>query len=544
MLSIQAQQAPVRPPEKCNIEGLVVKAGTGQPLKEAWVTLGSVESRQAPHVTSTDSSGRFVLKEIEPGHYRLRVERSGYVRQKYSQRGANRAGTILTLEPGQSVRDIVLRLVPTGAITGRVYDEDGDPIAGARVQALRYGYERGRREFMQAAEAVSNDLGEYRLYGLAPGHYYINGTYTPTIAKLGVAGATPAGHTGGSSPKGGYARTYYPGTSQPSGAAPIELRAGEEVGRIDLALLRTHAVRVSGRVFNAINGRPSRGARLWLVPRNSGVSESVFRNQTIVENAQGAFAIRRVTPGSYVLSASWLEGGEVYRTRQTLDVEDSDIDDLDLALLPGVELRGRVRAEGNPQIKFTDLRVLLQPRDDAEIGIASATVKSDGTFVLKNVASDVYDLTLVGIPEGFYLATAREGTDDVLESGLSVSRERPLGSLELVLNPAGGLVDGIVVDKLEQPFGGALVVLVPEASRRGQAHYYKTTTTDQHGRFTLRDIVPGEYRLFAWEDIETGAYQDSEFLQYYEKRGELVRVAQASQHNVQLKLIPLTERPQ
>ena len=120
--SLEPQQAPVRPPDKCNIEGLVVKATTGEPLKKAWVMLGNVESRQPSYVTSTDSSGRFVLKEVEPGHYRLWVERSGYVPQEYGQRGVHRAGTILTLESGQSLRDIILRLVPTSAIAVRVYD--------------------------------------------------------------------------------------------------------------------------------------------------------------------------------------------------------------------------------------------------------------------------------------------------------------------------------------------------------------------------------------------------------------------------------------
>ena len=519
------------------MEGLVVKATTGEPLKKAWVMLGNVESRQPSYVTSTDSSGRFVLKEVEPGHYRLWVERSGYVPQEYGQRGVHRAGTILTLESGQSLRDIILRLVPTSAIAGRVYDEEGEPTAGVRVQALRYGYEGGHRQFMQAAGAVTNDLGEYRLYGLAPGRYYVSATYTPPIRKLGVTGARATGHTDEPAPKEGYAPIYYPGTSQLGGAVPIELRAGQEVGRLDLTLLPTLTVRVRGRVLNAITGRPGRGAIVWLVPRDSGVRESPFRMQTIVENAQGTFEIRGVTPGSYVLSAYWMEEGEVYRARQTFNVGDSDLDGVNLVLVPGVELRGRIRTEGNPQMKLTDLRVLLQPRDDPETGTASATVKSDGTFVLKNVASDVYDLTLVGTPEDFYLKAARLGSENVVEAGLYLSRARQPGALELVLSSAGGRIDGIVLSE-QQRFGGALVVLVPEARRRGLTCLYKTTTTDQYGHFTLRGIAPADYKLFAWEEIEAGAYQDADFLQQYEDRGESLRVVDAGRYSIQLKLIP------
>ena len=514
-----------------------MKATTGEPLKKAWVTLGKLEGRQPPYATSTDSSGRFALKEVEPGHYRLWVERSGYVRQEYGQRGVHRAGTILTLESGQSLRDIILRLVPTSAIAGRVYDEDGEPTAGVRVQALQYDYEGGHRQFIQAAGAVTNDLGEYRLYGLASGRYYVSATYMSPLGKLGVAGATPARHTGESAPKEGYAPTYYPGASQLGRAAPIELRAGEEMSRLDLTLLPTLTARVRGLVFNGITGRPGPRAIVWLVPRDSGVSESPFRKQTVVENAQGAFEIEAVTPGSYVLSASWLEEGEVYRARQTLDVGDSNIDGVNLVLLPGVELRGRVCTEGNLQIKLTDLRVLLQSREDSEMGTATATVKSDGTFVLKNVASDVYDLTLNGTPEDFYLKAARLGSDNVLETGLNLSRGRQPGSLELVLSSTGGGIDGIVLSE-QQRFAGALVALVPEPRRLSLAHLYKTTTTDQYGRFTLRGIAPGEYQLFAWEEIEPGAYQDADFLQRYKQRGESLRIVDGGRYNVQLKLIP------
>ncbi len=185
---------------------------------------------------------------------------------------------------------------------------------------------------------------------------------------------------------------------------------------------------------------------------------------------------------------------------------------------------------------------MLQPRDDPEMGSASATVKSDGTFVLKNVASDVYDLTLVGTPEDFYLKAARLGSDNVLQAGLSLAGGRQPGALELILSSAGGHIDGIVLSE-QQGFGGALVVLVPEPRHRGQAHLYKTTTTDQYGHFTLRGIAPGDYKLFAWEDIEAGAYRDADFLRPYEERGESLGVVEADRHSAQLKLISADVAP-
>jgi len=533
--SLAAQQAPVGSVEKATIEGLVVSAGTGEPLRRAVVTLRQVQGREPSYATSTDASGHFILKDIGPGRYRLCVERNGYVRQEYGQRAANRPGTILTLQPGQYLRDVVLRLISTGAITGRVYDEAGEPIEGGRIRALRRSYERNQRQFVQAAAAVTNDRGEYRLYGLPPGHYYVGATYTPALAHEVVV-ATAAQATAGSILEEGYAPTYYPATTDPGRAAPIALGPGEELRGLDFSLLPKRTVRVRGRVFSAASGRPGRGASLWLYARESGARGSVFRMQTVVEDSQGAFEFRGVTPGSYVLGANGLEEGEIYAAQQTLDISDADVDGISLVLAAGIELKGRVRTEGNAQLNSTDLRVVLQPHDDPETDATSVSVKPDGTFVLKNVASDVYDVTLAGAPEDFYLKAARLGSDNVLEAGLNLARGRQPGTLELVLSSAGGQVDGVVTSE-QQGFDSALVALVPEPHHRSQNRLYKTSTIDQYGHFTLRGIAPGDYKLFAWEDLEPGAYLDTDFLQPYEERGENLRVLETGRHSVRLKLI-------
>src|SRR5713226_3463156 len=531
-----AQQVPVASVEKATLEGLVVSVGTGEPLRRAVITLRQEQGGESLYATSTDASGHFILKDIGPGQYRLWVQHSGYLRLEYGQRAAKGPGTILTLQPGRYLRDIVLRLIPSGAITGRVYDEAGDPIEGGPIRALRHTYEGNRREFVQAAAAVTNDRGEYRLYGLPPGQYYVSATYTPALARE-VGGATAAQTTAGPILGEGYAPTYYPGTNDPVRAAPIALGAGEELPGLDFTLLPKRTVRLRGRVFNAISGHSGRGATLWLYTRESGSRSPVFRNQTVAEDAQGTFEFRGVTPGPYSLRANLLEEGEVYQARQTLDIGDADVDGISLVLAPGMELKGRVLTEGNPHLNFTDWRVVLEPRDDPEMTSASVSVKPDGTFTFKNLGIEVYEVSVAGAPEDFYLKAARLGNDNVLEAGLSLARGRQPGPLELVLSSAGGQIDGIVGSK-EQGFDGAIVVLVPEPRHRGQARLYKTTTTDQYGHFTLRGIVPGEYKLFAWEDIEAGAYQDADFLRPYEERGEPFRVVEAGHHSIQLKLIP------
>ena len=137
----------------------------------------------------------------------------------------------------------------------------------------------------------------------------------------------------------------------------------EELRGLDFSLLPKRTVRVRGRVFSAASGRPGRGASLWLYARESGARGSVFRMQTVVEDSQGAFEFRGVTPGSYVLGANGLEEGEIYAARQTLDISDADVvDGISLVLAAGIELKGRVRTEGNAQLNSTSIRSISSRR--------------------------------------------------------------------------------------------------------------------------------------------------------------------------------------
>jgi hypothetical protein len=166
-------------------------------------------------------------------------------------------------------------------------------------------------------------------------------------------------------------------------------------------------------------------------------------------------------------------------------------------------------------------------------------VKEDGSFVLENVGDETYRVTVTRLPPDYYLKAARMEGDDVLEEGLTIAGP-PRSTLELVVSPNGGRIEGAVL-KDGKPFSGATVTLVPDEKRRRRRELFKTAATDQYGRFTLRGISPGEYTLYAWEEIEQGAYEDPEFLRPYEKKGKDVRVDEASKTALELTLIPAGE---
>ena len=172
------QAAPqTRPEDRASITGFVIKMGTSEPLGKAVVVLTGGTGRNASLTATTTSGGQFVFQNLDPGTYRLSATRNGYVRSEYGARSPNRPGLPITLTPGQKMTQLVIPLMTAGTITGRVYDRDGEPLANVTVQALKYSYQDGQRVLNPTQLARTNDLGEYRLFWLNPGQYFVSATY-------------------------------------------------------------------------------------------------------------------------------------------------------------------------------------------------------------------------------------------------------------------------------------------------------------------------------------------------------------------------------
>jgi Carboxypeptidase regulatory-like domain len=278
-----------------------------------------------------------------------------------------------------------------------------------------------------------------------------------------------------------------------------------------------------------------------LEPRNAEVRTWTMTSQNFVQDPQGVFELRGVVPGSYYLLAMSTEGDKEYTAREPIEVSDSDVEGVSLVIGPGIDLKGRIRVEGNAALDPSVLNMWLQPREEVMyVGGGRQSIKPDGTFTVSNIADGDYQFEMFGLPEDFYLKAARAGSTDVLASDFSVSRKQPPGALEVVLSTNGGRIDGRVL-KEDKPFSGAAVVLVPEEGRRKEERLYKSTSTDQDGQFSIRGITPGDYTLFAWETVEEGAYQDPEFLRPYKDRGKPIHVDEGSKLNSEMELIPTSE---
>ena len=505
--------------DRCTVKGTVVNAKTNEPVKRAQVTLNRTGQAEAARWGAlTNAAGQFELTNLDPGQYAIAASKEGFMV------GARRLGdppSMLTLAAGQTVEGLVFHLPPAAVMAGRVVDEDGDPLAHVHIQALRYAYQDGRRQLVPQKFAETDDQGYYRIPGLTVGRYQVSAVYSdPHLADPDFSASAPAE---------GYAPVYYPGVSDVSQATPFQLHEGEERRSVDFRLTPVRTVRVRGRVTPA----PLRPQEAVIVSlRNEGQPGAVGRQAVVSPSEKGVFELRGVTPGYYTLLAQAHMEGAQLRAHQILEVGSSNLDGVDLALRPGVDLKGRVRVENGarPDLRLGGLTVRLIRDEASHLGGAGLTTEADGSFTFKNLPEGNYRMLLQ--PQGFYVKAATWGATDVLEKGLSIVGEAP-AALDVVLSPNTGQVDGTVTDD-DKPAIGATVVLVPLSKR---FDLYQQGATDQYGHFTIRGVAPGSYQIYAWDSIDYGAWQDPDFLAVYRDQAKAVTVDEKSRVTQDLPLL-------
>ena len=501
-------------PEKlCSIEGQVTNSVTGAPVKKADLVLKRLGQDEETNYSATSGlDGKFVIRDIPPGQYYLTVEANGYVRTEYGARHPGRRGTPLKLDAGTALTDINSKLIPQGAIAGTVFDEDGDPVANADVVAVRYPRMRSLQTGVPGS-ASTNDLGEYRIFGLPPGKY--------NVAAVDNRSATT------------YVQTYYPSSIDRAAGAILDVSPGAVLGGVNIGLAKTHTVRVRGLVNN-LTGQPLNGM-IVLRPRDRLGPES---SGGVGFGVQGSFAMQGVRPGAYRLEIIQF-GNPGLTARQPLDVGDVDMDDVVATLAPGVDLPGQIKIPDGVKVDLAKIRVSLWVRDETMHAGALPTcrVQEDGTFTLPQVTVDHYDLDVSGLPENYYVKSIRAQDQEIREAGLDMTNGPP-GPITITIAPGAGQIDGLVVDSSSTVAGAAVVLIPNDPQRRARSNAYHDTKTDQNGLFTMHGIEPGDYKLFAWDDIEPHAYEDPSFLKPFEDRGTDITIKENSHENVQLKVIP------
>jgi hypothetical protein len=519
-------------PTACSVSGLVVKLQGSAPLPSSTVRLQSVDDHTRTFSGLTDVGGRFEVQGIEPGRYRLRVIRNGYVTQEYGQRTPNDPGAILALSPGQDLRELLFRLLPAAVIAGRIQNENGDALPWVRVSALRATYLRGKRTLSSEETVVTNDLGEYRLFGLRPGRYFLCATYRPGQRLEANEEDEDTEGMG----KSGYVPTYYPGTPDPAKATALTIKTGDEIPFMDLLLEPTTVYSIRGRVNNFGLRRNANGVILILEARSSGLGWSVPARQAIVDKPEGAFEIQNVLPGSYTLSAFLFDEGRRYQARQSVDITNIDAEGIQLTPQPGLDIRGQVVWDPKPSLEKDALILNVRPAESTFQFGAQARVAPNGAFSLRDLPESLYRLSSTGQSQDCYLKSIRYAGMEISDDEFNVIRGTQ-ATLEVTISSRGAHVQGMVKDADGLPAAGVWVVLVPAEAHRNEFHLFKQRTTDQYGRFDFRGIAPGDYKLFSWEQVEQHTWEDPDFLRAFELRGESISFQEGDGKSIDLVAI-------
>lgn len=533
------------------IEGFVVRAANGEPVPFAGVELARTDSpASATYIASTNAEGKFALMDVVPGEYRLAATRMGYVRSEYGQRGPNSKGLILHVAAGQEQKDLRIALTETAAAYGRVYDKSGSPLPNVQVQALKFIYRNGRRVFSTVKAVVTNDLGEYRLFWLPAGQYYISATPLPgsmpdtMAASLGGNGVSlrampPAAGALIVLPDDPPSTPfYYPGTLDPKAAQSIELRPADNRGGMDIRIDDFRVRRVRGFVTNL----PAGGAftQIRLVSRDEvlGGFPDGSLPATSPNGPNGAFELLNVRPGSYYVTATTryrTDQGTPLSGRIPIDVFDTDIDGISISLEPTVNILVQVSIEDQPS-DSPDIRRLRLTLDTGQV--AEPSPQQPGIFTFTGVGIAEQRISVASLPENAYVKSMRAGLTDILNEGLNVEN-RPDGfpPIQIVIGTNAGTLDGTVLNDERAGFSNATVAVVPDPSRRQRWDLYKNAATDATGAFRISGLAPGDYKVFAWEDVEAGAWQDPDFIRSYEDGGVSVVIVEGRKETVQLRAI-------
>ena len=525
-------QESTRTSSSASIDGVVVKRPGSQPLKKVLLQLVAEDQKQGSNYTATtESEGKFHIENVQAGRYRLFLERTGFV--EVNARGRKSQGTVVSVEAGQPLKDLVLQMLPVAVITGRVMDEDGEPMSGVTVSVQRKRPGKSGRREASGAERT-NDLGEYRFPGLFPGQYFVAAVPPPDFHDFA---RPPEGSSqGDSKPDTRYLTTYYPGVYDGTQAEAITLRAGDETPvSFTLIPARTYLVR------GIVTGIPANQQ-----PAVELVSKAVDAiHQASEVGPDGQFEVRGVAPGSYVARVSSAEA-QTAGAAQDVTVVAADVEGVKLAWVRPFTLSGHLRFEEQPPADLSQYTVNLHAIDapeDAGFFIspgffgANAQVDRLGNFQFTSVIPGSYFVQVYGgeSRSGFLKSVSLGHT--AADIGFTVSGP---AAVEILFSSKGGVLVGAVQDG-DQPVANATVVAVPEEKYRKLRERFGSASSDQNGRFTIRGLAPGSYTVFAWQDLDEGAYYDADFLKAQAANGTPLNVEEGSRQKMELKLSPVAD---
>ena len=529
-----------------------VTSDTGGPLRRAEIR--AISESGLTRFATTDAEGRFLVRDLPAGTFTLHVSKTGFVPLYFGQNRPFEQRTTIRLTEGQRFAADV-RLPRAGAITGRIFDRAGEPILGARVQALRRRIIDGKPGLQVTGAAdTTDDTGAYRLYGLPPGEYYVTAMPRQSEDRSGrlVAGAV----------MGRSAPIFYPGTANRDEALRVTVTMSGET-RADLQLFDVRTSRVSGTVLTSA-GTPAAGAMITLAARDldftAGGGEAVLpmRIQTDAA-ADGTFELTGVPPGSFLLRVQTRVdiSRTIFETENDLLASRINRPAMESALIP-LRVDGDVSGlavattrSGTVDVVIAadevvttplpgGVRVTLRAGDERS---ESLTMNHGGRTGEAKVMLDLPAPSRVGVeglPESWALKRVLLDAEDVTDRLVDL-KNRPSATLRIVLTDrvtqlVGSVASSSFADTATGP--STIVVFADDETKWSYpSRFIRTARSNSQGTFQVAALPPNQdYRVIAVDYLEEGEESDPEFLKRMRERGTRVSLREGERRSVELRL--------
>jgi carboxypeptidase family protein len=514
------------------IRGRIIDASNGAPLRKAMVRLSGGEIREL-RSASTDAEGRYEFKDLPAGRFNLFATKAGYVEFSYGQTEPSEPGKPLAVGDRQTVEKIDFALPRGAVITGRVLDEYGEPMADTQVMAMRNQFTAGGRRVVPSGRSgTTNDIGEFRLFGLAPGQYIISATHR----QMGFGpGATDDGS--------GYAPTYYPGTTDLAQAQSLRVDLSGSVSDVTLMMVPTRTARITGTVIDN-QGRPVRQGSVTVMPHGGPIPMMVVGGPI---RPDGTFVLNGVPPGEYMLRGSIgipSPGGPPEFAVASVTVHGDDVAGVRLEPLKPISVSGHVLLDPIAARAFKPeafrLGAVRANPPDQMTGLAvpsPAAVRGDLTFDFKTYQGTMV-VRLLGPMSGWMIKAVYLNGADVT-NGINVHDD--VDGLEVELTNRVPDLSGLVANGKGENVKDYYAIAFPQDQTRwtnpgpGQNAMVRP---DQDGRFRIQTLRPGEYYLAAVEHLQNGEWMDPEFLESVRSHAVRISLSDGDIRTLDLTLSP------
>jgi hypothetical protein len=462
-------------------------------------------------VVRTNGDGRFLFHGVPEGKYTLIVIHDRI-----------KATVEITMLGRQYIEGVLMVVNPAPAITGSVFDASGQRLASARVDAFRMTYRPSGAHLALLKSVMTDDLGSFRLFRIPPGAYYVSASYSERDQKSG--GAAIRWSPNVSNADDGFPTVYVGGGYNATQSQRIDLGQGDMSGS-NIYYREGPRYSVSGRLVG-LDGDVC--ARIAIVPEGGVVDPE----KDFLVNACGRFTVKGLSPGVHFLFAA---GKGFASDAIRINVPERNVENLTVTMERTVAIRGRVtmsdapvsaaptrgggargqalgqgRGRGGipaPSGQASARRVVLWRSSNEITQKIEQAVDQDGTFEIPEVGPGFFDVFVEPLTDGLYVASIRQGIQDLLQrpTELTKNARNNFGDLNIQLSGRSAIAEGVALDRAGRPVPGTQVVLVPTVLRNREDRYY-SVYTDPGGNFRITGIAPGTYIVFAFEDLDQGAY--------------------------------------